>query len=100
VRDLVDEIFNLWENIGIKILRVKKAKPLICSTSLEINNLPEDMTITHWKYLSKDHGGSLSQRDEPYNRISFHHTHERLQQKYFVSKTGVTILHKKNMIPK
>lgn len=34
--------------------RVKKAKPLICSTSktsLEIKNLPEDMTITPWRTI-------------------------------------------------
>jgi hypothetical protein len=54
VWDLVDEIFSLWENIGIKNQRVKKAKPLICSTSKtspEIKNLPEDMTITPWRMI-------------------------------------------------
>ena len=33
VWDLRDEIFTLWENVGIKNQRVKKAKRLICGTS-------------------------------------------------------------------
>jgi hypothetical protein len=53
---LIDGIFFLWENISIKNQRVKKATPLICSTSktgLEIKNLPEDMTITPWKMIQR-----------------------------------------------
>ena len=45
----MDDIFSQRENIGIENQRVKKAKPLICSTSKtdpKIKNLPEDMTIT------------------------------------------------------
>jgi hypothetical protein len=52
--DLVDEIFNLWENIGIKNQKVRKYKPLIGSTSKtgpEIKNLPDDMTITPWRTM-------------------------------------------------
>ena len=30
---LIDEIFSMWENIGIKNQKVKKSKPLICGGS-------------------------------------------------------------------
>jgi hypothetical protein len=54
VWDLIYEIFTLWENVGIKNQRVKKAKPLICGTSktgLDIKNLPNDMIITRWRSI-------------------------------------------------
>jgi hypothetical protein len=54
VWDLIYEIFNLWENIGIKNQRVNKAKPLVYSTSKtgpEIKNMPGDMTIKPWRTI-------------------------------------------------
>ena len=42
------------ENIGIKNQKVKKSKSLICrnsKSSLEMQQLPEDMTITPWRAL-------------------------------------------------
>ena len=51
---MIDDIFTLWENVGIKNQRVKKAKPLICGTSKTspvIKNLPDDMTITPWRSI-------------------------------------------------
>jgi len=54
VWDLIDEVFTLWENVGIKNQRVKKAKPLICGTSKtspDIKNLSDDMIITPWRSI-------------------------------------------------
>jgi hypothetical protein len=51
---LIDEIFTLWENISIKVQRIKKAKPLISGTSKigsDIKNIPDDMTITPWRSI-------------------------------------------------
>ena len=51
---LIDEIFSMWENIGIKNQKVKKSKPLICGGSKsgpELKQLPEDMTITPQRAL-------------------------------------------------
>ena len=47
--DLIDEIFSLWENIGIKNQKVKKNKFLvgnICKTGLKMKNMPKHVTIT------------------------------------------------------
>ena len=52
--DLIDEIFNLWESIGIKNQKVKKSKIIIGKfgkTGPDIKNLPEDMTITTWREM-------------------------------------------------
>jgi len=52
--ELINGIFNMWENIGIKNQKVKRSKPLICSNSKsgpEIKKLLEDMTITPWRAL-------------------------------------------------
>ena len=54
VWDLIDEIFTLWEYVGIKNQRVKKAKPFICGRSKmchDIKNIPDDMTITPWRSI-------------------------------------------------
>ena len=51
---LIDQNFDLWENIGIKSQKVKKSKPLICTNSKldpEMKFLPEDMTITPWRSM-------------------------------------------------
>ena len=51
---MIDEIFTLWENVGIKNQRVKKVKPLICGTSKtnpDLKHLPDDMTITTWRSI-------------------------------------------------
>jgi len=31
--ELIDEIFDMWENIAIKNQKVKKSKPIICTNS-------------------------------------------------------------------
>ena len=52
--ELINEIFSMWENNGIKNQKVKRSKPLICSNSKsgpEMKQLPEDMTITPWRAL-------------------------------------------------
>ena len=52
--ELIDQIFELWENVGIKSQKVKKSKPLICSNSKsgpKMKILPEDMTITPWRSM-------------------------------------------------
>ena len=52
--NLIDDIFSMWEDIGIKNQRVKMSKPLICSNSkstLELKQLPDDMTITPWRAM-------------------------------------------------
>ena len=52
--NLIDDIFSMWEDIGIKNQRVKKSKPLICSnnkSALELKQLPDDMTITPWRAM-------------------------------------------------
>ena len=54
VWDLIDEIFDRWENISIKNQKVKKSKPIICTNSKggpEMKQLPEDMTITPWRTM-------------------------------------------------
>ena len=51
---LIDEIFSMWEDIGIKNQRVKKSKPLICSNSKsapELKQLQDDMTIMPWRAM-------------------------------------------------
>ena len=52
--DLIDEIFDQWENISIKNQKVKKSKPIICTKSKigpKMKQLPEDMTITPWRTM-------------------------------------------------
>ena len=52
--ELIDQIFELWENVGIKSQKVKNYKPLICTSSksgLKMKLLPEDMTITPWRSM-------------------------------------------------
>jgi len=52
--ELINDIFSMWENIGIKNYNVKKTKPLTCSSCKsghEMKQLPEDMTITPWRAL-------------------------------------------------
>lgn len=52
--ELINEIFSMWKNIGIKNQKVKKSKSLICSNSEsgpEMKQLSEDMTITPWRAL-------------------------------------------------
>lgn len=52
--ELINEIFIMWENIGIKNQKVKRYKPLTCSNSKlgpEMKQLPKDMTITPWRAL-------------------------------------------------
>ena len=52
--NLIDDIFSMWEDIGIKNQRVKKSKPLICSNNKsapELKQLPDDMTITPWRTM-------------------------------------------------
>ena len=47
--DLIEDIFILWENIGIKNKKVKKIKVVPGTSgksSPKVKNLPEDMTIT------------------------------------------------------
>ena len=54
--ELINEIFSMWENIGIKNQKVKRSKPLICSnskSSLEMKKLLEDMTITPWRAMQE-----------------------------------------------
>jgi len=54
VWDLIDEIFDRWENISIKNQKVRKSKPIICTNSKggpEMKQLPEDMTITPWRTM-------------------------------------------------
>ena len=51
---LIDEIFNMWEDIDIKNQKVKKSKPSICGNSKlapEMKQLPNDMTITPWRAM-------------------------------------------------
>ena len=52
--NLIEEIFNMWDNIGIKNQKVKKIKATAWSSGHEgpgIKNFPEDMTITTWREL-------------------------------------------------
>ena len=52
--DIIDEIFILWENVGIKNQKIKKNKNLVSNigkTSPKMKNMPEDMTITPWKSM-------------------------------------------------
>lgn len=47
--DLIDDIFERWENISIKNQKVKRRKLIICTNCKigpEMKQLPEDMTIT------------------------------------------------------
>ena len=51
---MINHIFELWENIGIKGHKVKKYKPLISTNNksgLEIKLLLEDMNITPWRSM-------------------------------------------------
>jgi len=53
---LIDDIFSMWENIGIKNQKVKKSKPLICGgnkSTPKLKQLPEDMTITPWRAMQR-----------------------------------------------
>ena len=52
--ELIDQIFELWENVGIKSQKVKNSKPLICTNSKsgpEMKLLPEYMTISPWRSM-------------------------------------------------
>jgi len=52
--DLIDDIFSLWENIGIKNQKVKKGRVVPWSggkAGPDVKNLPEDMTITPWRTM-------------------------------------------------
>ena len=52
--NLIDDIFSMWEDIGIKNQKVRKSKPLICSNNKsapELKQLPDDMTITPWRAM-------------------------------------------------
>jgi len=52
--ELINYIFDMWENIGTKNQKVKNPKPLICSSSKsspEMKLLLEYMTITPWRAL-------------------------------------------------
>ena len=52
--DLIDEIFDRWKNISIKNQKFRKSEPIICTNSKvspEMKQLPEDMTITHWRTM-------------------------------------------------
>ena len=54
IRELIGDIFELWENIGIKNQKVKRSKPIICTNSKtcpEMKQLPDDMTITPWRAM-------------------------------------------------
>ena len=45
--DLIEDIFNMWDNIGIKNQKVKKIKVAAWSSGQGgpgVKNLPEDMT--------------------------------------------------------
>lgn len=51
---MIDHIFELWDNVGIKSQKVIKSKPLICTSSKsgpEMKLLLEDMTITPWRSI-------------------------------------------------
>ena len=52
--DLIEYIFNSWDNIDIKNQKVKKIKAAARSSSQggpDVKNFPKDMTITHWGAL-------------------------------------------------
>ena len=52
--ELIEEIFNKWDNIGIKNQKVKKIKVVAWSSGQggpDVKNLSEDMTITPWRAL-------------------------------------------------
>ena len=52
--DLIKEIFNMWDNIGIKNQKVKKIKATAWSSDQggpDVKNFPEDMTIPPWREL-------------------------------------------------
>ena len=52
--ELIEEIFNTWDNIGIKNQKVNKIKVVAWSSGQggpDIKNLSEDMTITPWRAL-------------------------------------------------
>ena len=54
--ELINEIFEMWQNIGIKSEKVKNFKPLICPNSksgLEMKLFPEDMTSTSWRAMQE-----------------------------------------------
>ena len=52
--DLIDNIFNTWENIGIKNQKLKKINASAWSSGQGgpgVKNFLEDMTITPWREL-------------------------------------------------
>ena len=52
--DLIEQIFNMWDNIGIKIQKVKKIKAVAWSSGqggLGVKNFPKDVTIIPWRAL-------------------------------------------------
>ena len=52
--DFIDEIFSMWENIGIKNQKVKKIKEGAWSRSQggpDVKNFLEYMTIKPWRSL-------------------------------------------------
>ena len=51
ILDLTEEIFNLWDKIGIKYQKLKKIKTVAWSSGQGgpgVKVFPEDMTITPW----------------------------------------------------
>ena len=49
--DLIEDIFNMWDNIGIKNQKGKKIKAIAWSSDQRgpnVKNLLEDLTITPW----------------------------------------------------
>ena len=52
--DLIEDIFILWENIGIKNQKVEKSKVVPWTggkSGPNIKNFPEDITITPWRTM-------------------------------------------------
>jgi len=50
--ELIDDIFEMWENIAIKNEKVKRSKLIICTNSKtgpKMKQLPDYMTITPWR---------------------------------------------------
>ena len=51
---LIEEIFNMWNNIVIKNQKVKKIKAAAWSSGqggLDVKNMPEDTNRTPWRAL-------------------------------------------------
>ena len=54
VWELINQIFSMWENIGIKNQKAKSSKPLTRSnrkSGPEMKQLPKDMVVTPWRAL-------------------------------------------------